>query len=73
LSVRVESLIFGRRFPETKGRTLEEIGILFGDEHVASRWYGLSEEDKMKIRDEAMARKSEDDKNGTIKMEELDV
>lgn len=26
-------------FPETKGRTLEEIGASFGDEYVASHWY----------------------------------
>jgi len=36
-------------FPETKGRTLEEIGSLFGDEHVASHWYGISEEEKQEI------------------------
>ncbi|KAK5124672.1 hypothetical protein LTR85_001385 [Meristemomyces frigidus] len=36
-------------FPETKGRTLEEIGSLFGDEHVASHWYGISEEEKEEI------------------------
>lgn len=29
-------------FPETKGRTLEEIGALFGDANVANRWYGLT-------------------------------
>lgn len=34
---------------ETKGRTLEEIGSLFGDEHVASHWYGISEEEKADI------------------------
>lgn len=34
---------------ETKGRTLEEIGSLFGDEHVASHWYGISEEEKAEI------------------------
>jgi sugar porter (SP) family MFS transporter len=41
-------------FPETKGRTLEEIGALFGDEHVASVWYGASEEQRAKIAREAM-------------------
>jgi len=41
-------------FPETKGRTLEEIGALFGDEHIASQWYGLSEAEKMEIRNEAV-------------------
>nr|OQO18026.1 hypothetical protein B0A51_14109 [Rachicladosporium sp. CCFEE 5018] len=41
-------------FPETKGRTLEEIGTLFGDEHVAGRWYGISEEEKMEIARKAL-------------------
>lgn len=42
-------------FPETKGRTLEEIGALFGDEsHVASHWYGISEEEKQKIAESAL-------------------
>jgi hypothetical protein len=59
------------RFPETNGRTLEEIGTLFGDTHIASQWYGLSEEEKMKIRDEAMMMKSDDNKNGAFQMEEL--
>lgn len=45
----------GDRFPETKGRTLEEIGALFGDERIASRWYGMSEEEKEKIAREAVA------------------
>ncbi|KAF2774500.1 MFS transporter [Teratosphaeria nubilosa] len=36
-------------FPETKGRTLEEIGALFGDEHIASHWYGISEEERNEI------------------------
>jgi hypothetical protein len=35
--------------PETKGRTLEEIGTLFGDEHVASHWYGISDAEKEEI------------------------
>lgn len=43
-----------RRFPETKGRTLEEIGALFGDEHIASRWYGMSEAEKEKLAHEAI-------------------
>lgn len=34
---------------ETKGRTLEEIGSLFGDEHVASHWYGITDEEKAEI------------------------
>jgi hypothetical protein len=28
---------------------LEEIGSLFGDEHIASHWYGISEEEKAEI------------------------
>ncbi|KAF2741235.1 MFS transporter [Polyplosphaeria fusca] len=46
-------------FPETKGRTLEEIGALFGDTHVANKWYGLSEEEKQKIAHEALAKHPE--------------
>lgn len=34
---------------ETKGRTLEEVGALFGDDHIASHWYGISEEEKEEI------------------------
>lgn len=35
---------------------MEEIGALFGDEgHVASQWYGLSQEEKDKIAQEALA------------------
>jgi hypothetical protein len=41
-------------FPETKGRTLEEIGSLFGDTHIASHWYGLSEAEKEKLHEEAL-------------------
>ena len=41
-------------FPETKGRTLEEIGIAFGDQHVASHWYGISEEEKRQIEEDAL-------------------
>lgn len=41
-------------FPETKGRSLEEIGSLFGDTHVASHWYGLSEQEKEKLAQEAV-------------------
>lgn len=41
-------------FPETKGRTLEEIGAIFGDKHVAAHWYGISEEEKRKIGEQAM-------------------
>ncbi|KAJ5980045.1 MFS transporter [Penicillium waksmanii] len=43
-------------FPETKGRTLEEIGALFGDaENVASRWYNTTEEEREKIAREALS------------------
>lgn len=43
-------------FPETKGRTLEEIGALFGDEvNVASHWYDATEEDRARIATEALA------------------
>lgn len=41
-------------FPETKGRTLEEIGEIFGDKHVAAHWYGIGEEEKRKIAENAM-------------------
>jgi hypothetical protein len=41
-------------FPETKGRTLEEIGALFGDTHIANHWYGLTEEERNRIHEEAL-------------------
>jgi hypothetical protein len=42
-------------FPETKGRTLEEIGHVFGDDvHVAHNWYSATEEEKMKIEQMAL-------------------
>ncbi|KAL4896604.1 general substrate transporter [Aspergillus ambiguus] len=42
-------------FPETKGRTLEEIGALFGDEEgVAAHWYDLSPEEREKVMEEAL-------------------
>ena len=41
-------------FPETKGRTLEEIGEIFGDKHVAAHWYGISEEEKEEIAKHAL-------------------
>ncbi|KAF9890599.1 hypothetical protein FE257_005730 [Aspergillus nanangensis] len=42
-------------FPETKGRTLEEIGALFGDEQgVASHWYDLSAEEREKVMEKAL-------------------
>ncbi|KAL2425366.1 MFS-type transporter criB [Exophiala dermatitidis] len=42
-------------FPETKGRTLEEIGDVFGDTmHVASHWYTASPEEREKIAQRAL-------------------
>jgi hypothetical protein len=42
-------------FPETKGRTLEEIGDLFGDNlHVASHWYNATAEEKARIAEQAL-------------------
>ena len=41
-------------FPETKGRTLEEIGEIFGDKNIAAHWYGISEEEKQKIAHDAL-------------------
>ena len=42
-------------FPETKGRTLEEIGDLFGDNlHVASHWYTATEEEREKMKEQAL-------------------
>ncbi|KAJ5718210.1 MFS transporter [Penicillium malachiteum] len=42
-------------FPETKGRTLEEIGALFGDDaHVAFHWYNATAEEWEKIAEEAL-------------------
>ena len=40
-------------FPETRQRTLEEIGELFGDK-VASRWYGLTAEEREKMAEDAL-------------------
>ena len=40
--------------PETKQRTLEEIGELFGDTHVASHWYTLTPEEREKVALEAL-------------------
>ncbi|KAF2397312.1 MFS transporter [Trichodelitschia bisporula] len=42
-------------FPETKGRTLEEIGSLFGDTNVASHWYDLTQEERDRLAQEALA------------------
>lgn len=41
-------------FPETKERTLEEIGALFGDDHVASQWYSATAEEREKIAQDAL-------------------
>ncbi|KAL4926600.1 general substrate transporter [Aspergillus undulatus] len=45
--------------PETKGRTLEEIGALFGDTNIANTWYGLTEEKKNEIWEQAMREEKE--------------
>lgn len=37
---------------------------------MATQWYGLSEEERMKIRDEAL-RSENEDKEGAIRMEEV--
>lgn len=58
--------MIGYRFPETKGRTLEEIGALFGDERIANRWYGVSREEKIGSADQAGI------VDGKMKMEERD-
>ncbi|KAJ5714893.1 uncharacterized protein N7483_012074 [Penicillium malachiteum] len=42
-------------FPETKGRTLEEIGALFGDDaHVAFHWYDATAEEREKMAEEVL-------------------
>ncbi|KAJ6020499.1 hypothetical protein N7540_006003 [Penicillium herquei] len=43
--------------PETKGRTLEEIGALFGDANIANRWYGLNEEERNALHEHVMHEK----------------
>jgi hypothetical protein len=40
-------------FPETKQRTLEEIGEIFGDK-VAAHYYGASEEERAEIKRNAL-------------------
>jgi hypothetical protein len=40
-------------FPETKQRTLEEIGEIFGDK-VAAHYYGASEEERAEIKKNAL-------------------
>ena len=51
-------------FPETKGRTLEEIGHVFGDDvHVAHNWYEASEDEKAKIEQQAL----EETKGGLVR------
>jgi hypothetical protein len=50
-------------FPETKGRTVEEIGDLFGDEkHVASHWYNATPEEKERFIQQAL----EETKGGVV-------
>jgi MFS family permease len=50
-------------FPETKGRTLEEIGHVFGDDvHVAHNWYNASEDEKAKLEMQAL----EETKGGKV-------
>lgn len=47
-------------FPETKGRTLEEIGALFGDDaNVVAHWYDATEEERERIASETL-HKAED-------------
>lgn len=42
-------------FPETKGRSLEEMGALFGDEaNVVTHWHGISEEERERLGQEAI-------------------
>lgn len=40
-------------FPETKQRTLEEIGEIFGDK-IAAHYYGASEEERAEIKRNAL-------------------
>jgi hypothetical protein len=42
---------------------------LFGDEHVASQWYGLTEEEKGNIRCEAVMVRDDEKKDRTVKTE----
>lgn len=42
-------------FPETKGRTLEELGEVFGDKHVVAHWYGISDKEREQIAHDALA------------------
>jgi len=61
-------------FPETKGRSLEEIGELFGDTNIAGHWYGLTEEEKAKLHEEALAlTKSGGIGNGPVLPAKVDV
>jgi hypothetical protein len=62
-------------FPETKGRTLEEVGTLFGDEaHVALNWYNATAEERAKMAEKAFqemeATKADEDQPSS---EHLDV
>lgn len=58
-------------FPETKGRTLEEIGVLFGDgANVASHWYDTTEEERERIAREALRETNGDFDSETTREEE---
>lgn len=41
-------------FPETKNRTLEEIGAIFGETQIANNVYGATEEERNKIHEAAL-------------------
>jgi hypothetical protein len=53
-------------------RTLEEVDALFGDEHIVSRWYGLSEAEKEKLA-HAMAEFPEDCEDASIGVEKVEA
>ncbi|KAJ6034337.1 hypothetical protein N7499_001546 [Penicillium canescens] len=45
--------------PETEGRTLEEVGALFGDEaNVVSQWYNVTQEEQESIAQKAFHEKA---------------
>ena len=47
-------------FPETKGRSLEEMGSLFGDDaNVVAHWHGISEEERERLAQEAFQKTEE--------------
>lgn len=49
--------------PETKGRTLEEIGGIFGDKNIANRWYGLNEQEKAAVFEKAVMEDKKEEAN----------